>query len=147
MTLFIAAAIFAACVGLRRYLDRPERTDREFGNGRIRLTALWNEGAAFSLPLKRGWVVLLSILILPFVWLFRRRSPLGAGLALGGGLSNCGSVCAMDGSTIMSVFPSSPGYGAMSGIWRTSPLSSAARCWPCWTERNNFRIEKHRSVI
>lgn len=77
-----------ACVGLRRYLDRPERTDREFGNGRIRLTALWNEGAAFSLPLKRGWVVLLSILILPFVWLFRRRSPLGAGLALGGGLSN-----------------------------------------------------------
>ena len=88
MTLFIAAAIFAACGGLRRYLDRPERTDREFGNGRIRLTALWNEGAAFSLPLKRGWVVLLSILILPFVWLFRRRSPLGAGLALGGGLSN-----------------------------------------------------------
>ena len=88
MTLFIAAAIFAAWVGLRRYLDRPERTDREFGNGRIRLTALWNEGAAFSLPLKRGWVVLLSILILPFVWLFRRRSPLGAGLALGGGLSN-----------------------------------------------------------
>lgn len=88
MTLFIAAAIFAACVRLRRYLDRPERTDREFGNGRIRLTALWNEGAAFSLPLKRGWVVLLSILILPFVWLFRRRSPLGAGLALGGGLSN-----------------------------------------------------------
>ena len=88
MTLFIPAAIFAACVGLRRYLDRPERTDREFGNGRIRLTALWNEGAAFSLPLKRGWVVLLSILILPFVWLFRRRSPLGAGLALGGGLSN-----------------------------------------------------------
>lgn len=88
MTLFIAAAIFTACVGLRRYLDRPERTDREFGNGRICLTALWNEGAAFSLPLKRGWVVLLSILILPFVWLFRRRSPLGAGLALGGGLSN-----------------------------------------------------------
>ena len=30
MTLFIAAAIFAACVGLRRYLDRPERTNREF---------------------------------------------------------------------------------------------------------------------
>ena len=86
--MFIAAAIFAACVGLRRYLDRPERTDREFGNGRIRLTALWNEGAAFSLPLKRGWVVLLSILILPFVWLFRRRNPIGAGLALGGGLSN-----------------------------------------------------------
>ena len=31
---------------------------------------------------------LIGSMILPFVWLFRRRSPLGAGLALGGGLSN-----------------------------------------------------------
>ena len=56
--------------------------------GRIRLTALWNDGAAFSLPLKRKLVTALSILILPLVWVFRRRSPIGAGLALGGGLSN-----------------------------------------------------------
>lgn len=57
MTLFIAAAIFAACVGLRRYLDRPERTDREFGNGRIRLTALWNEGARLfpAAEARDGW--------------------------------------------------------------------------------------------
>ena len=33
-------------------------------------------------------VTALSILILPLVWVFRRRSPIGAGLALGGGLSN-----------------------------------------------------------
>ena len=52
------------------------------------MTALWNDGAAFSLPLKRKLVTALSILILPLVWVFRRRSPIGAGLALGGGLSN-----------------------------------------------------------
>lgn len=62
--------------------------DRTFWGGRIRLTALWNDGAAFSLPLKRPLVSALSILILPLVWVFRRRSPIGAGLALGGGLSN-----------------------------------------------------------
>ena len=62
------------------------------------MTALWNDGAAFGLPLKRTLVTALSILILPLVWVFRRRSPIGAGLALGGGLSNlwerlrCGAV-------------------------------------------------------
>ena len=33
-------------------------------------------------------VAALSFLILPLVWVFRRRNPIGAGLALGGGLSN-----------------------------------------------------------
>lgn len=88
MTCLIAAAVFVACVWLRRVLDRPERAPREFWGGRIRLTALWNEGAAFGLPMKRALVTALSILILPLVWLFRGRSPVGAGLALGGGLSN-----------------------------------------------------------
>ena len=73
LTLLIAAAVLAACTGLRRFLNREGRKDRTFWGGRIRLTALWNDGAAFSLPL---------------VWVFRRRSPIGAGLALGGGLSN-----------------------------------------------------------
>lgn len=88
MTLLVAAAVLAACVGLRRALSRPKRDGRDFWDGRIRLTALWNEGAAFSLPLKRTLVTVLSLLILPLVWLFRGRSPVGAGLALGGGLSN-----------------------------------------------------------
>lgn len=88
MTLLIAAVIFAACVGLRRVLDSPSRDGRDFWQGRICLTALWNGGAAFCLPLKRGLVTALSILILPLVWLFRGRNPVGAGLALGGGLSN-----------------------------------------------------------
>ena len=88
LTLCIAAAVLAACAGLRWFLNRPERKDAFFWGGRIRLTALWNDGAAFSLPLKRKLVTALSILILPLVWVFRRRSPIGAGLALGGGLSN-----------------------------------------------------------
>ena len=88
LTLFIAAAVLAVCTGLRWFLNRPERKDAAFWGGRIRLTALWNDGAAFSLPLKRPLVSALSILILPLVWVFRRRSPIGAGLALGGGLSN-----------------------------------------------------------
>ena len=88
LTLLIAAAVLAACTGLRRFLNREGRRDRTFWGGRIRLTALWNDGAAFSLPLKRTLVSALSILILPLVWVFRRRSPIGAGLALGGGVSN-----------------------------------------------------------
>ena len=88
LTLLTAAVVLAACAGLRCFLNRPERKDTFFWGGRIRLTALWNDGAAFSLPLKRKLVTALSILILPLVWVFRRRSPIGAGLALGGGLSN-----------------------------------------------------------
>ena len=88
LTLLTATVVLAACAGLRQLLNRPERKDAFFWGGRIRLTALWNDGAAFSLPLKRKLVTALSILILPLVWVFRRRSPIGAGLALGGGLSN-----------------------------------------------------------
>ena len=88
LTLFTAAAVLAACACLRQLLNRPERTDAYFWKGRVRLTALWNDGAAFGLPLKRTLVTALSILILPLVWVFRRRSPIGAGLALGGGFSN-----------------------------------------------------------
>ena len=65
LTLFTAAAVLAACACLRQLLNRPERTDAYFWKGRVRLTALWNDGAAFGLPLKRT-----------------------LGLALGGGLSN-----------------------------------------------------------
>ena len=88
LTLVIAAAVWAACTALRWFLNRPARRDETLWGGRLRLTALWNDGAAFSLPLKRTLVTALSILILPLVWIFRKRNPVGAGLALGGGLSN-----------------------------------------------------------
>ena len=60
LTLCIAAAVLATCTALRWFLNRPERKDEAFWNGRIRLTALWNEGAAFSLPMKRKLVAALS---------------------------------------------------------------------------------------
>lgn len=88
MTLLIALAVFAACAALRRYLNRKPQKTQDIWKGRVRLTALWNDGAAFSLPIRQTVVIVLSILILPLVWVFRRRSPVGAGLALGGGLSN-----------------------------------------------------------
>ena len=88
LMILVAAAVFAACVLLRRRLNRPERKDKTAWGGHVQLTALWNEGAAFRLPLKRKTVAALSVLILPLVWLFRKRNPVGAGLALGGGLSN-----------------------------------------------------------
>ena len=90
LTLCIAAAVLAACTALRWFLNRPERKDEAFWNGRIRLTALWNDGAAFSLPLKRKLVTALSILILPLVWVFHRsgtglgrrsQQPVGAAAA------------------------------------------------------------------
>ena len=82
LTLIIAAAVWAACTALRWFLNRPERKDKDFWGGRVCLTALWNDGAAFSLPMKRTLVAALSILILPLVWMFRKRNPVGAGLAL-----------------------------------------------------------------
>ena len=44
LTLFTAAAVLAACACLRQLLNRPERTDAYFWKGRVRLTALWNDG-------------------------------------------------------------------------------------------------------
>ena len=78
LTLLITAAVLAACTGLRRFLNREGRKDRTFWGGRIRLTALWNDGAAFSLPLKRTLVSALSILILPLVWVDRKSTRLNS---------------------------------------------------------------------
>lgn len=123
MTLFIAAAIFARLCRAAAVSGPPERTDREFGNGRIRLTALWNEGAAFSLPLKRGWVVLLSILILPFVWLFRRRNPIGAGTGAGRRAQQSVGACALWTGLRLCPFSQAPqAMAAMSGICGTSAI-------------------------
>ena len=62
LTLLTATVVLAACAGLRCFLNRPERKDTFFWGGRIRLTALWNDGAAFSLPLKRKLVTIFVLL-------------------------------------------------------------------------------------
>ena len=86
LTLFTAGAVLAACACLRQLLNRPERTDAYFWKGRVRLTALWNDGAAFGLPLKRTLVTALSILIFARVWGLPRPTPIGAGRGVGGGV-------------------------------------------------------------
>lgn len=121
LTILIAAAVLAACAGLRRFLNRTERTDEYFWKGRVRLTALWNDGAAFSLPLKRTLVTALSILILPLVWLFRRRSPVGAGLALGGGLSNLWERLRRGAVYDYAQFPKLPKIGRY--VWNLADLA------------------------
>ncbi|MCI6054359.1 signal peptidase II [Dysosmobacter sp.] len=88
ITLLTAALTLSACTLARWYLERPGRRERSALGGRIKLTALWNRGAAFGLPLGREALMALSALVLGVTVLFRRRSPFGAGLVLGGGLSN-----------------------------------------------------------
>lgn len=88
-TLLIAALTLAACTAARWYLERPGRRERSAFGRRVKLTALWNKGAAFGLPLGREVLIVLSTLALAATALFwRRRNPLGAGLVLGGGISN-----------------------------------------------------------
>lgn len=88
-TLLIAALTLSACTTARWYLERPGRRERSAFGGRVKLTALWNKGAAFGLPLGREVLIVLSTLALAATALFwRRRNPLGAGLVLGGGISN-----------------------------------------------------------
>lgn len=88
-TLLIAALTLSACTATRWYLERPGRRERSAFGGRVKLTALWNKGAAFGLPLGREVLIVLSTLALAATALFwRRRNPLGAGLVLGGGISN-----------------------------------------------------------
>lgn len=86
--LLTAAAVAAACAVLRRALCRPERRERDHWGGRVRLTALWNDGAAFGLPIRRGPLLTLSLGALAAAVLCGRRSPAAAGLVLGGGLAN-----------------------------------------------------------
>lgn len=88
ITLCTAAATLLACAAVRRRLQRPGRGDTSHWGGRIRLTALWNSGAAFDLPVGRAAVLWASLAALPCVFLCRRRSPAGAGLVLGGGIAN-----------------------------------------------------------
>lgn len=89
MTLLIASVTLAACTAVRWYLERPGRRERSALGGRVNLTTLWNRGAAFGLPLGREVLTVLSALVLAATALFwRRRNPLGAGLVLGGGISN-----------------------------------------------------------
>ena len=87
-TLLTALAAYSGCAAVRRYLDRPGRPERDYLGGRVRRKPLWNEGAAFSLPIPAEALPLASAAALGLLWGRRKRCPLGTGLMLGGGLSN-----------------------------------------------------------
>ena len=87
-TLLTAAAAFAACRAARKKLDTPTRQDAEYAGGRVELTALRNEGAAFGLPIPMKAVAGASAGALALLWLRRKKAPVSTGLVLGGGASN-----------------------------------------------------------
>ena len=88
ITACIAALTLGGCVAARWYLDRPGRREKEYAGDRVRLKALWNEGAAFSLPIGRNVVAAASVVLLGVLWSKRKEHPVSTGLVLGGGLSN-----------------------------------------------------------
>ena len=87
-TLLTAASINALCGTVRRRLNRPDRNPAEYCGGRIRLTELWNHGAAFALPIPKSALLGGTIAALLGALHLRKRNPIASGLILGGGLSN-----------------------------------------------------------
>ena len=87
-TLAAALTVLGGCAAARWHLDRSSRRETELCWGRARLTAAWNTGAAFDLPLPARCLPALSAGVLALAWFWRRPSPLGVGLLLGGGASN-----------------------------------------------------------
>jgi len=89
-TILSGLVTFGACNAARWYLDRDSRKSEEYAHGHVQMTKLWNDGAAFGLKIPREVLLSVSGAVLGTVWMTRHRSPVGAGLILGGGLSNLG---------------------------------------------------------
>ena len=88
LTVCTALGVFGASAAARWYLNRSSRRDTDRFGGRVRLKSMWNEGAAFSLPIPPEVLPPASAAALALLWVRRRSCPLGTGLILGGGLSN-----------------------------------------------------------
>ena len=106
-TLKTAALTAAACAAVRHLLAGSGPTEGRY----VRRRPLWNRGAAFGLPVGRRALLPLSVLALAAAWLLRRRSPLGAGLVLGGGLSNLWERLCRGRVFDYVQFPRAPGRG------------------------------------
>ena len=65
--IFVSAAVVSACTAARWYLCRAGRRETEHWGGRVRLTALWNSGGAFGLPIGRRPLLALSLAALAAV--------------------------------------------------------------------------------
>ena len=88
-TVCIAAAVLGLCARVRRSLERNRLFRRDLAGGRVRIAPRYNQGAGFgALPLSARQMAPLSLAALGALlgrWGFR---GVGAGLLLGGGLSN-----------------------------------------------------------
>lgn len=87
-TILIALAVWGSGTLARWYLHRTSRRPVECLKGWLRFTVLWNRQGAFDAPIQARRVAAVSALLLPFLLKYRKDSPLGTGLVLGGGLSN-----------------------------------------------------------
>ena len=131
-TIWTAAAVLSACTAGRRHLCRAGRRETAHWGGRVRLTALWNEGAAFGLPVGRGALAALSAGALAAVLRCRRRPPPQRVWSWEAASATCGSGCGMAGCTTTSGFPGCRvPWGGMSTTWLTWPSSWGRRgcCW------------------
>jgi len=87
-TVLTALTTLGSCTAAHWYLDRESRQDQEYCGGNIRLRALWNDGAAFGLGIRKNALLAASFAMLGSVWFRRKERPVSAGLVLGGGISN-----------------------------------------------------------
>lgn len=88
LTIVIGAITFALCGAVRWMLDYPgQKESRCFGD-RVRISGFRNSAGAFGLPLGRRGLLALSTAALALVTTLCRTTALGAGLILGGGVSN-----------------------------------------------------------
>ena len=88
IALITATSLFALCAAVRKFLDRPGREDQTTANGRVELTSLWNHRGAFGIAIHPTVLLTISVGALTGVLSRLRTAPVGAGLVLGGGLSN-----------------------------------------------------------
>ena len=89
VTLGTAAAVTAACTLTRWFLERTSLRPVNFCGGRVRVQGHYNRGAAFGNRLLKGKnLIALSGAALGLTLAEFRRDRLGAGLVLGGGVSN-----------------------------------------------------------
>lgn len=109
LTLCITSVTAFLCAAVRWYLDRPERKEASLLSGWISLTALRNHRGAFDLPIHRSVLLGSSVLALGTAWVHRYLSPLGAGLVLGGGISNLWERLHVHSVYDYLRFPKSPG--------------------------------------
>ena len=87
-TTWITGLTLSGCTAARWYLNRTSWRDEEYAKGHIKLKTLWNDGAAFGLPIKSGALVAASASLMTWLWAQRKAHPVSTGLVLGGGLSN-----------------------------------------------------------